>query len=124
MSAGIRDLKLWQEAVGLAADVTRTVHGCSRRETRQLTDRLLHVALDVPARIADGYERAEQAERVQLYRQARGDLAVLDTLLAVTRQAGLVTPAAQAQLAARGSVVARLLGGYLAAAERCRRPEA
>lgn len=124
MSAGIRDLKLWQEAVGLAADLTRTVHGCSRRETRQLTDRLLHVALDVPARIADGYERAEQAERVQLYRQARGDLAVLDTLLAVTRQAGLVTPAAQAQLTARCTVVARLLGGYLAAAERCRRAEA
>ena len=124
MSNGLRDLKVWQEAVALAGDVTRAVHGCSRRETRQLTDRLLHVALDVPARIADGYERAEQAERVQLYRQARGDLAVLDTLLAVTRQAGLVTPAAQAQLTARGTVVARLLGGYLAAAERCRRPEA
>ena len=124
MAAGVRDLKLWQEAVGLAADLTRTIHGCSRRETRQLTDRLLHVALDVPARIADGYERADQAERLHLYRQARCDLAVLDTLLAVTRQAGLVTPAAQAQLTTRCTAVGRLLGGYLAAAERCARVDA
>lgn len=124
MSAGVRDLKLWQEAVGLAADLTRTIHGCSRRETRQLTDRLLHVALDVPARIADGYERSDQDERIRLYRQARADLAVLDTLLAITRQAGLVTPTVQSQLAARCNVVARLLAGYLAAAERCARPAA
>lgn len=116
--AGIRDLKLWQEAVGLAADVTRAVHGCSRRETRQLTDRVLHVALDVPARIAEGYERGETGGRVAHYREARAALAVLDTLLAVTRQAGLLPAPLHAQLAGRTATVGRLLAGYLALVER------
>jgi four helix bundle protein len=118
MSSGLRDLKVWQEAVALAGDVTRAVHACSRRETRQLTDRLLHVALDVAARIAEGYERPAQPERMQLYRQARAALAVLDTLLAVARHAGLLPAPALAPLSSRAAVVGRLLASYLTLAER------
>jgi len=118
MSSGLRDLKVWQEAVALAGDVTRAVHACSRRETRQLTDRLLHVALDVAARIAEGYERSAQPERMQLYRQARAALAVLDTLLAVARHAGLLPAPALAPLSSRAAVVGRLLASYLTLAER------
>ena len=118
MSSGLRDLKVWQEAVALAGDVTRAVHACSRRETRQLTDRLLHVALDVAARIAEGYERSAQPERMQLYRQARAALAVLDTLLAVARHAGLLPASALAPLSSRAAVVGRLLASYLTLAER------
>jgi four helix bundle protein len=118
MSSGLRDLKVWQEAVALAGDVTRAVHACSRRETRQLTDRLLHVALDVAARIAEGYERPAQPERMQLYRQARAALAVLDTLLAVARHAGLLPAPALVPLSSRAAVVGRLLASYLTLAER------
>jgi four helix bundle protein len=118
MIASLRDLKVWQEAVALAGDVTRAVHACSRRETRQLTDRLLHVALDVAARIAEGYARPAQPERMQLYRQARAALAVLDTLLAVARHAGLLPAPALAPLSSRAAVVGRLLASYLTLAER------
>ena len=118
MSNGLRDLKVWQEAVGLAGDVTRAVHACSRRETRQLTDRILHLAVDVAARIAEGYERPAQPERMQLYRQARASLAVLETLLAVARHAGIIPAPALAQLGGRSATVGRLLASYLTLADR------
>jgi four helix bundle protein len=118
MSSGLRDLKVWQEAVALAGDVARAIHACSRRETRQLTDRILHVALDVAARIAEGYERTAQPERMQLYRQARAALAVLETLLAAARHAGLLPSPALAQLSSRAAVVGRLLASYLTLADR------
>lgn len=119
MANGIRDVKVWQESVALAGDVTRAIHACSRRETRQLTDRVLHAALDVACRVADGCEQTGAPERAARYRQARSALAVLDTLLTVARHAGLLAPTALAPLTARSTMVARLLGGYLALAERC-----
>lgn len=112
MSTGIRDLRLWQEAVALGGDVSRAVHGCSRRETRQLTDRLLHTALDVAERVADGYERPP-GEQARCYRRARATLTVLETLLAIARQAGLLPAQIHTQLTARTTTVDRLLGGYL-----------
>lgn len=118
MAGTMRDLKVWQEAVALAGDVTRCVHGCSRRETRQLTDRLLHTALDVASRVADGSSRPGAAERAHLFREARSSLAILDTHLAIGRAAGLIPAAALGPLTTRSGIVGRLLGGYLALAER------
>ena len=119
MATGIRDVKAWQESVALAGDVTRAIHACSRRETRQLTDRVLHAALDVASRVAEGCEHTAAPERAARYRQARSALAVLDTLIAVARHAGLLAPAVVAPLTARSTTVARQLGAYLALAERC-----
>lgn len=118
MASGIRDLKVWQEAVMLGGEVARAIHGCSRRETRVLTDRVLHAALDVGTLVAEAYEEPESAERSQLYRRARARLAVLDTLLAATRQAGLLPPQALSQLTSRTGTVGRLLSGYLTFVER------
>ena len=118
MAPGIRDLRLWQEAVALGGDVTRTVHGCSRRETRQLTDRLLHTALDVSGHVAVAYERSAPPDQARGFRDARAALTRLDTLLAIARQGGLLTPLAFQQLSARTTAVGRLLGGYLTFVDR------
>ena len=112
MSNGIRDLRLWQESVALGGEVARAIHGCSRRETRQLTDRILHTALDVAERVAEGYERPP-SEQARCYRRARATLTVLETLLAIARQANLLPPAAHTQLATRIGTTSRLLTGYL-----------
>ncbi|HEY0970177.1 MAG TPA: four helix bundle protein, partial [Gemmatimonadales bacterium] len=118
MANGIRDLRLWQEAVALGGDVTRVVHGCSRRETRQLTDRILHTALDVAAHVAAAYERPSPAEQARGYRDARAMLTRLDTLLAIARQAALITPPTLQQLTTRSAAVGRLLSGYLTFVDR------
>ncbi|HEX5580632.1 MAG TPA: four helix bundle protein [Gemmatimonadaceae bacterium] len=115
---GIRDLRLWQEAVALGGEVTRTVRGCSRRETRPLTDRILHTALDVATHVAAAYERPAPTEQARGYRDARATLTQLDTLLAVARQAGLLSPSALQQLSTRSTTVGRLLSGYLTFVDR------
>jgi four helix bundle protein len=118
MAPGIRDLRLWQEAVALGGDVTRIIHGCSRRETRQLSDRVLHTALDVAGHVAVAYEKPGPPDQARGFRDARATLTRLDTLLAIARQGGLLTPVAFQQLSARTATVGRLLGGYLTFVDR------
>ena len=118
MSASIRDLKVWQEAVALAADTVKAARQGARRETKVVTDQLMLSALAVAAAIADGYGRYTAPEQRQLYRTAKRELLRLETQLAVARQAELISAQLFANLTTRIQSVSRLLGGYLVYLER------
>jgi four helix bundle protein len=118
MATGVKELKLWQEAVALAGEVVRLVRQLGRRETKTFTDRLMHTAVAVAAAVADGYGRYESGEQRRLYLSARRSLAELETHLAVARHAGIIPPPTLAQLSGRISTVARLLSGYLSYIDR------
>jgi hypothetical protein len=68
MTTGMRELKLWQEAVALGADSARLARGATRRETKVLVDRLLLAAAEVATRIAAGYTH----DRPAAQRRRRG----------------------------------------------------
>jgi len=123
MAASIKDLKVWQEAVALAADIVRTARQSSRRETKVATDQLILTALSAASAIADGYGRYTAPEQRQLYRTAKRDLLRLETQLAILRQADLVSLQAHADLSNRIQGVMRLLGGYLVYLERQLAPD-
>jgi hypothetical protein len=55
MAGGVRDLKVWQEAVALAGEVVRAIRQAARRETKTVTDTVAITALAVATHIADGY---------------------------------------------------------------------
>ena len=57
MTTGVRELRLWQEAVALGGDVARLMRQSCRRETRALTDHITHTAVAVATSVADGYGR-------------------------------------------------------------------
>lgn len=118
MANGVRDLRVWQEAVALAADVVRLARQMHRRELRALVDDILLAALATAGAVADGYARESPAEQRRCYRAARRSLSRLDTALAIARQAELVPATLHAQLAARSAGVARLLAGYLLYVDR------
>jgi len=118
MATGVKELKLWQEAVALAGEVVRLVRQLGRRETKTFTDRLMHAAVAVATAIADGYGRYDSGEQRRLYLDARRAMAELETHLAVARHAGIIPPATLAQLSGRTSTVARLLSGYLTYIDR------
>ena len=120
MGTGVKELKLWQEAVALAGEVVRAARGGARRETKVFTDRLIQSAVAVATHVAEGYAREEVAEERRLYQQARRALAELETHLAVARHAGVVPAAVLAQLSPRTAAVGRLLAGYLAFIDRQR----
>lgn len=119
----IRDLKVWQEAVALAAELVRSCRQAARRETKVVTDQLMVTALNAASIIADGYGRYTAPEQRQLYRTAKREFLRLETQLAIARQADLLSAQTHAELSGRTQSVMRLLGGYLVYLERQLTPE-
>ena len=124
MAANIRDLKVWQEAVALGAEVVRCARQGARRETKVVTDQLMITALSAATTIADGYGRYTAPEQRQLYRSAKRELLRVETQLAIARQADLISAQAHSDLNNRVQSVSRLLGGYLVYLERQLAPDA
>ena len=124
MAGSIRDLKVWQEAVALAAETVRACRQNARRETKVVSDQLMLTSLSLAGAIADGYGRYTAPEQRQLYRAAKRELLRLETQLAVARQADLLSAHTLAELTTRIQSVGRLLGGYLVYLERQLAPEA
>ena len=122
MAGSIRDLKVWQEAVALAAETVRSARH-AKRETKVITDEIMLRALATAGAIADGYGRYTAPEQRQLYRSARRDLLRLETSLAIAKQAGLISPQTHTSLSNRIQNVSRLLSGYLVYLERQLGPE-
>jgi four helix bundle protein len=118
MSSGLRDLRVWQEAVALAADVVRAVRPSIRRETKVVSDALMITAVSVASHIADGFARPSPAEQRESYLAAKRALLRLESEMAVARQAELVAAGAFGDIASRAGQVARLLTGYLIYLER------
>ena len=123
MAAGVRDLKVWQEAVALAGEVLRAVRHNARRETKTASDALITTALAVACHVAEGYGRYTVPEQRQLYRAAKRELLRLETQLAILRHADLLSIAAHGELLKRTQHVARLLAGYIVYLERQRASE-
>jgi four helix bundle protein len=118
MAAAIRDLKLWQEAVALAAEVIRALRLANRREVKAVVELVMTTAVGVATCITDGYGCYDAAEQQVLYTSAKRELLRLETQLAVARRAELLTAATDADLTTRAQSVARLLVGYLAYLDR------
>ena len=118
MSSGLRDLRVWQEAVALAADVVRAVRPSIRRETKVVSDALMMTAISVASHIADGFARPSAAEQRESYLAAKRALMRLESEMAVARGAELVAAGAFGDIAARAGQVARLLTGYLVYLDR------
>src|SRR5438270_13596584 len=97
MAGNIRDLKVWQEAVALAAEVVRCCRQGGRRETTVVTDQLVLSALAVASTLADGFGRYTALEQRQLYRSAKRERLRLDTLMAIARQAAIGSAHAHAR---------------------------
>lgn len=123
MATGVRDLKVWQEAVALGGEVLRLVRQTARRETKSAMDLITLTALAIACHIAEGYGRYTAPEQRQLYRAAKRDLLRLETQLAVLRHADLLSVSAHGDLLKRIHNVARLLAGYVVYLERQRATE-
>ena len=118
MSSGLRELRVWQDAVALAGDVIRFVRPTVRRETKVISDSLMVTALSVGAHIADGFARPSPAEQRESYLSAKRALLRLESELAVARHAELLAAGSYGELTSRSGQVARLLTGYLVYLDR------
>src|SRR5215218_8862931 len=118
MAASRRDLKIWQESVALAGDITRALRQSTRRETKALTDRMMLTAVGIAEQVADGHARYSSLEQREVYRGAKRDLLLVETQMAVARHADLIPAAAQSTLLEHIQLLHRLLAGYLVYLDR------
>ena len=118
MATGVRDLKVWQEAVLLGGEVVRAMRQGTRREIKAFTDHVMHGAVAVASNIAEGYAHYTHPEQRKYFLEAKRALSTLETQLAIARQAGLITPASHASLTGKITGVARLLTGYISYIDR------
>lgn len=118
MAASLRDLKIWQESVALAGDLTRALRQSTRRETKALTDRMMLTAIGIAEQIADGHSRYTSLEQRDIYRVAKRDLLLVETQMAVARHADLIPASTQTLILEHIGLLHRLLAGYLVYLDR------
>ena len=83
---GFKDLKVWQRACDLVAEVYRLTTSFPDREVYGLTSQMRRAAVSVPANIAEGAGRGGRKEFLHFLHIARGSLAELETLLELARR--------------------------------------
>jgi four helix bundle protein len=118
MGAGLRDLKVWQEAVALGADVIRGLRSTNRREIKAIAEHTMITAMLVAENVAEGYGKYGPGEQRQLYRLAKRHLLRLETSLAIARQADMLSVTNHAQITTRIQTVSRLVSGFLVYLDR------
>src|SRR5688500_7679763 len=118
MATGVKDLKLWQEAVALAGDVLRAARQYGRQELPWLVDELTSSATSIATGIAQGYDRSDALDQQRLFEQSRRALSVFETQLAIARHGAALPQETSSALAARAATVGRLLAGFLTFIER------
>ena len=64
-------LEVWQKAHAMALDVYKMTSALPEEEEFGLILRMRKAACDVPANIANGFERRQMTAKLALYREAR-----------------------------------------------------
>jgi len=123
MAAGVKDLKLWQEAVALAGETLRLARQHGRKELPWFMDALAAAATTVASGIADGYGRGDALDQQRVFEHARRSLAAFDTHLAIAKHSAALPQDALSALATRAATVTRLLAGFLTFIERQKNAE-
>lgn len=118
MPTGVKDLKLWQEAVALAGEVMRAGRQHSRNAPPSFVDELARAATAVAGGIAEGYGRPDALDQQRVFEQARRSLTLFETQLAIARHAQALPQDVVTLLATRAAAVSRLLAGFLTFIER------
>jgi four helix bundle protein len=85
-----RDLRVWQEGMGLAEACYLLTKRFPRDELFGMTSQIRRAATSVPANIAEGYGRNSKGDYIQFLRISQGSLKELETHLMLSTRIGLV----------------------------------
>ena len=86
-----RDLRVWQQSIGLVRDIYIVSAKFPKDERFGLTAQIRRAAVSVPSNIAEGYGRVSRGEYVNQLSVARGSLCEVTTLLDVSEQLGFAS---------------------------------
>lgn len=109
-------LEVWQKAHAMALAVYKMTSSLPEEEEFGLILRMRKAACDVPARIANGFERRNMNAKLALYREARASVEELRYYFILTRDLGYTIEFEK--FATEGEQLARMVGGLVGSIAR------
>ena len=114
MECTYKDLKAWQKAMDLVADVYAITKRFPWDEKNGLTNQMRRAAVSIPANIAEGQGRRYEGEFQHFLRIARGSLLELETLVQIAAKLRYLQSDDSEHLLESTAEVGRVLNGLLA----------
>ncbi len=118
MQGSYKELRVWQEAMQLAADVYHATEDFPKREIFGLTNQLRRAAVSVPSNIAEGKGRHTTKEFTQFLFHARGSVLEVETQVLLAERLEYISKDKGKALLDRTASVARSLNALINAFKR------
>lgn len=109
-------LEVWQKAHAMALDVYKMTSALPEEEEFGLILRMRKAACDVPANIANGFERRQMTAKLSLYREARAAVEELRYYFILCRDLGYTIEFEK--FSQGGEQLARMVGGLVGSIAR------
>lgn len=109
-------LEVWQKAHAMALEIYKLTQALPEEEEFGLILRMRKAACDVPARIANGFERRNMSAKLALYREARASVEELRYYFILVRDLGYTIEFEK--FATEGEQLARMVGGLVGSIAR------
>ncbi len=112
-ASSFRDLRVWQEAMKLAADIYRSTETLPRHELYGLSQQIRRAAVSVPSNIAEGKGHHSDKEFAHFLFHARGSLLEVQTQLLIAEELQYLSREETQRLLAGAEGVGRALSGLI-----------
>jgi four helix bundle protein len=108
---GYRDLRAWQQAMGLVTEIYRVTRTFPKEEQYGLVSQIRRAAVSVPSNLAEGHGRNSRNEFRQFIGQARGSLSEVETQIEIAKNLGYVKAEVADPLMEQAEAVGKMLTG-------------
>ncbi|OFW07194.1 MAG: hypothetical protein A3I61_04215 [Acidobacteria bacterium RIFCSPLOWO2_02_FULL_68_18] len=112
-TGSFRDLKVWQQAMGLVDDVYRATSHFPADERFGLTAQIRRAAVSIPSNIGEGRRRKRQRAYVHYLDIALGSQGEVEVQLEVALRLGFLSQQDYERLADRTAEVGKMLNGLI-----------
>ena len=113
MGSNYQDLRVWQQAMALAAHVYRTTEKFPKSEMYGLVSQIRRAAVSVASNIAEGKGHRSDKEFLHFLYYARGSLFEVETQILLSHQLQYISEAETADAQQLITPVARSLAGLI-----------
>jgi four helix bundle protein len=112
-TSSFRDLRVWQEAMKLTADIYRSTANLPKHELYGLSQQIRRAAVSVPSNIAEGKGHRSDKEFAHFLFHARGSLLELQTQVLIAEELQYLSTEDTQRLLASTEGVGRALSGLI-----------
>jgi four helix bundle protein len=113
MGTSYQDLRVWQLAMGLVAEVYTQTRAFPKEEMYGLTSQMRRSAVSVPSNIAEGKGRSTDRDRTLFFCHARGSLLELETQILIAQHLEYLAAAEAESLIANSAQLGRMLNALI-----------